>query len=283
MIIFLKKVFMGLLSPFNYIKFFFKNRFFPIPKTILFDGKRNKIYIIEYNGKKYIWKNYTEIQMYNIEKKILEIIMNEKFCNYAFDLKIKKDIGLCFKYDTDVVCLLDYDYKDIDIFIIFKNLMESVNQLHKKGIVHRDIKPENFLIRKTDLKIYIIDYEFSMIIDDEKIIVPKCGTVGYVSSKLLNDYNKNYYISYQDLIIYDIFALGICLHVILSKNTYYKYSPNQKEYMRNNLKNIKNYNFTYKNENKLLTDTIEQLTNEENIYGSILEDILIKYDFDSNL
>jgi serine/threonine protein kinase len=277
---FFKKLLMSLLIPFNYIKIFFKNRFFPIQKTLLFNGKRNKIYIIEYNNKKYIWKNYTEKQMYDIEKNILEHIIGENFCNYAFDLKINNNIGLCFKYDPDVICLLDYEHNDIDIFIIFKNLIESVHLLHKKGIVHRDIKPENFLIRKSDLKIFIIDYEFSMIINDEKIIVPKCGTVGYVSPNLLNDYKKNYYISYQDLINYDIFALGICLHVILSKNTYYKYSEDQSIYMSNNFKNNKNYDFVYKNENKLLTDTIEILTNEDMINSKILDDILRKYDID---
>lgn len=37
----------------------------------------------------------------------------------------------------------------------FKNIVNSVDELHKNGYVHRDLKPENFLIDNSS-KTYII-------------------------------------------------------------------------------------------------------------------------------
>lgn len=46
-----------------------------------------------------------------------------------------------------------------DARIIFKQMVESINYLHKNKIAHRDLKPENFLfLRKDSTNLKLIDF-----------------------------------------------------------------------------------------------------------------------------
>mgnify|MGYP003441275528 CR=1 FL=1 len=46
-----------------------------------------------------------------------------------------------------------------DARIIFKQMVEAINYLHKNKIAHRDLKPENFLfLRKDSTNLKLIDF-----------------------------------------------------------------------------------------------------------------------------
>jgi serine/threonine protein kinase len=44
---------------------------------------------------------------------------------------------------------------------IMKELLKTVNYLHKNGIFHRDLKPGNIIIDSKDLRPHIIDFGLS--------------------------------------------------------------------------------------------------------------------------
>ena len=52
--------------------------------------------------------------------------------------------------------------------VIFKQIVEGVNYLHKQNISHRDLKPDNILIEdqthqtSSDMKVKLIDFGFSI-------------------------------------------------------------------------------------------------------------------------
>ena len=46
-----------------------------------------------------------------------------------------------------------------DARILFKQMVEAINYLHKNKIAHRDLKPENFLfLRKDSVNLKLIDF-----------------------------------------------------------------------------------------------------------------------------
>lgn len=46
-----------------------------------------------------------------------------------------------------------------DARVIFKQMVEAINYLHKNKIAHRDLKPENFLfLRKDSTNLKLIDF-----------------------------------------------------------------------------------------------------------------------------
>ena len=57
-------------------------------------------------------------------------------------------------------CNEGFIFTDVEIKDLMKQILESVQYLHKNGIVHRDIKPDNFIVT-TDNQIKLIDFNIS--------------------------------------------------------------------------------------------------------------------------
>lgn len=70
-----------------------------------------------------------------------------------------------------------------DLIDILKQIIASIYELHKSGVVHRDIKAENFLITEKDGKYFIklIDFGESVMIHEaiEDSILPLAYTLPY--------------------------------------------------------------------------------------------------------
>lgn len=106
---------------------------------------------------------------------------------------------------------------------IFVSVLYGVRDLHNTiienaGIIHRDLKPDNIMI-DDNLNVKIIDYGLSKIIDFSSITSTgtQIGSPLYMSPEQLKD---SKHIDYRA----DIYALGIILYEMLTKNIPYKAS-----------------------------------------------------------
>mmetsp|Transcript_13588 Transcript_13588/g.22380 ORF Transcript_13588/g.22380 Transcript_13588/m.22380 type:complete len:888 (+) Transcript_13588:76-2739(+) len=63
---------------------------------------------------------------------------------------------------------------------VFKELIEGLQCLHKKGFLHRDLKVENVMI-SAEKKVKLIDFGFLCALDEgeEEFMGPQTGTIGY--------------------------------------------------------------------------------------------------------
>ncbi|KAG2559218.1 hypothetical protein PVAP13_8NG304020 [Panicum virgatum] len=85
---------------------------------------------------------------------------------------------------------------------ILEQVAQGIHYLHEQRIVHRNLKPSNILL-DSDMNPKIIDFEFSMVLNDE--ITEDCvkGTLGYIPP----EYTMRGTVSMKN----DIFAFGVIL------------------------------------------------------------------------
>ena len=88
--------------------------------------------------------------------------------------------------------------------IIFKEILEAMLIMHRKGICHRDIKPENILLDTDEFIIKITDFGFSVLCSEYELLNGICGTQEFMAPEVLKD--KDY-----DGKKADIFSLGVLL------------------------------------------------------------------------
>lgn len=113
---------------------------------------------------------------------------------------------------------------ELDILVnVFVSVLRGVKELHNtiienEGIIHRDLKPDNIMI-DDNLNVKIIDYGLSKIIDFSSITSTgtQIGSPLYMSPEQLRD---SKHIDYRA----DVYALGIILYEMLTKNIPYKAS-----------------------------------------------------------
>ena len=78
-----------------------------------------------------------------------------------------------------------YDYMENNKFnlseptvkVIITQLVSAIEYLHNLGVVHRDIKPENIIIRQSDLRIKIIDFNYSRFLAKNEYVDEALGTL----------------------------------------------------------------------------------------------------------
>lgn len=86
--------------------------------------------------------------------------------------------------------------------------MQVMQQLEKINIVHRDIKAENILINEAKDELKLIDFGFSRIFEEGKMMKTACGSPNYSAPEILA---KQSY----DPIKADIWSAGIVLYLML--------------------------------------------------------------------
>jgi serine/threonine protein kinase len=70
--------------------------------------------------------------------------------------------------------------------ILFKQLIEGIQYIHRKNVVHRDIKLENILIDNLG-KIKICDFGISKLLkgDADELMNDCCGTPAYMAPEVV--------------------------------------------------------------------------------------------------
>lgn len=201
-------------------------------------GSFGDVYRVSRDGKKYAAKVLSETYILDEFKNeqnritreidVLKNVKSENLIQYEEDFYFKNEFGI-----MEYVIVMEYfegitlrnflkTDTSLDTLIhIFVDILNGVKDLHNtiienEGIVHRDLKPDNIMVDK-NLNVKIIDYGLSKIIDFSSITSTgaQIGSPLYMSPEQLKD---SKHIDYRA----DIYALGIILYEMLTKNIPYK-------------------------------------------------------------
>ena len=192
-------------------------------------SKANKIYAAKVLSETYILDEFKHEQnRITREIDVLKTVKGENLIKYQEDFYFKNEFGvleyvIVMEYFVGET-LRKYLKKDVSLDVlveIFINILHGVSDLHNtvienEGIIHRDLKPDNIMI-DDKLNVKIIDYGLSKIIDFSSITSTgtQIGSPLYMSPEQLKD---SKHIDYRA----DIYALGIILYEMLTKNIPYK-------------------------------------------------------------
>ena len=159
---------------------------------------------------------------------VLKRVKGQNLIHYHEDFFFENEFGI-----TEYVIIMDYfpgktlrtflrNCNQLEILVdIFVKILNGVKDLHNtiidnNGIIHRDLKPDNIMIDEK-MNVKIIDYGLSKIVDFSSITSTgtQIGSPLYMSPEQLKD-SKN--IDYRA----DIYALGVILYEMITKNIPYK-------------------------------------------------------------
>ena len=153
-----------------------------------------------------------------------------------------------FETDKHVFIVMEYICADLLSFIrkreqlsentskiIFKQIIEGLKYINKKGIVHRDIKLDNILIDLNNT-VKICDFGVSKRISENEIMIDHCGTPGYIAPEI---YKNKGYEGFQC----DIWSCGVTLYYMLSGTQpfrAYSLKEMEKKVVKGEFEDIKN-------------------------------------------
>ena len=194
-------------------------------------SKDNNVYAAKVLSETYILDEFkNEQNRITREIDVLKNVKGENLIKYQEDFYFKNEFGI-----MEYVIVMEYfqgrtlrsflrnDVELETLIRIFVSVLYGVRDLHNTiienaGIIHRDLKPDNIMIDDS-LNVKIIDYGLSKIIDFSSITSTgtQIGSPLYMSPEQLKD---SKHIDYRA----DIYALGIILYEMLTKNIPYKAS-----------------------------------------------------------
>ncbi len=120
---------------------------------------------------------------------------------------------------------------------LLRELLDILQFIHQGKVIHRDIKPENILRRKSDNKLFLIDFGIARNISQKTVAKgTTIGSFGYVPWEQMNE-GKVYPAS-------DLYSLGAtCFHLLTGKNPWdlyqikgYSWTENWQDYLTISLK-----------------------------------------------
>ena len=190
-------------------------------KSKILDDHKN-IKIGTYKDKQYVVKFLKKICVNDGNDLSMPLFENEY--NMLKKICHPNIISLC---SFDMECMTPYmifpHYKGGDMFMYIttyglpklsntlnymKQLVMAIEYLHKNHIIHRDLKLENIVFDSLTNTIKIIDFEYSIHVDDvKKSLDYVCGSPEYMSPEMI----KEEYYTHKT----DVWSLGILFYVLV--------------------------------------------------------------------
>jgi len=108
-------------------------------------------------------------------------------------------------------------YSEKDASRVLAQALFGLKHMHERNLVHRDIKPENLLLssKQPDANVKVADFGFSTNSRDDQDLYETLGTPPYMAPEIVilrNDYEDS--VGYGRPV--DVWALGICLYILLA-------------------------------------------------------------------
>ena len=92
-------------------------------------------------------------------------------------------------------------------------LVDTLRQVHARGIVHRDIKPSNILVEDPSGEVYLADFGISVLLEDQRRFIDEPevleGTLPYVSPEQTGRTRRE--VDYRS----DLYSLGVTFYELL--------------------------------------------------------------------
>ena len=163
--------------------------------------------------------------------KLIEVINTEK--QILIIQELVEGISLREYYNNEIRNQKGISIHKENIFkMIFRQIFDAMNYLHKHGMAHRDIKLENILIKK-NYEIKIIDFGFGMYNPENKPQKFFCGTPNYMPPEIAEKKPYNGQLA-------DMWSLGILVYKIFCADFPFKGKDEKELY-----KSIKIGKFTF--------------------------------------
>ena len=152
---------------------------------------------------------------YDSEVKIMKIFNHPNILKYEFSLFRPPYLIIALKYAPygNLADFMNKYYKygipEGIVRQLMKQILSSVNCLHKHGIWHRDIKPQNFLVfeKQPNIKIKLADFGFAKQFRTNEKGKDFIGTPSFSAPEIhLRDVYTN---------AVDIWSIGITMYVLL--------------------------------------------------------------------
>ena len=91
---------------------------------------------------------------------------------------------------------------------IFRQIINTLEYIHKLGIVHRDIKPENILLSSDKNSIKLVDFGLSNVYNYGEYLITACGSPCYAAPEMIKG------LPYKG-IKSDLWSVGVVLYIML--------------------------------------------------------------------
>lgn len=108
----------------------------------------------------------------------------------------------------EVLKLVDMDCSEMDIRVVTAQVCQALGFVHSCGVVHRDVKAENVVMTGRGAEVKLADFGLSCFEDDEKAMMLRCGSPGYVAPEVITGDRSSF--------VVDTFALGVLIYLLIA-------------------------------------------------------------------
>lgn len=200
---------------------------------------------------------------YKNEVAALTRLYTSKYCIKMIDSFVYENTGILV-LEQGTCDVLEYYLTKAPTQDKIKNILLSmakgVQELHSNGIAHMDLKPDNCLLFDDDNTVKLCDFGNSLFFKPNVKYLGKRGSPGYVCPEMMT--GKAF-----DPKAADIWALGICFHVLLTG--YFPYEETDRESF-----SIKNFNLNHLENDSLAKKLVSRMLSYDQDHRLTIDEVL---------
>lgn len=243
------------------------------------EKKSLKIYAAKVIKHKMIFSDAKGVVLMKQEVEIMRQLDHPNIVKLYEVHEIKNAVILILEYiDGQELRNIHSEFKFTDCLEIVRSLLSVLAYLEKLNIIHRDLKPRNVMITNepqiSARSTKIIDFGLAAFLS-EKLLLPRCGTPGYIAPEILSRNRKENDVLSTNV---DVFSVGIIFYEMIYKQNPFKTEGkhDSKKLVRRNAAGEINYDIKTMHRKYLSEDVLNFLkkmtakTKEERPLASVL-------------